>query len=83
MRMVGDWHERYTGAVRQAGELRPLSRTAEDLRRQYIFGSVEECRDRVHQYVDAGMQQMMIYFLDYPSTDSLERFAQEIMPKFR
>ncbi|HAC19376.1 MAG TPA: hypothetical protein DCF78_12475, partial [Dehalococcoidia bacterium] len=50
---------------------------------QYILGNLEHCKSRIQQYVDVGVQHFQIYFIDYPSTDSLETFAREIFPLYR
>jgi hypothetical protein len=39
--------------------------------------------ERVGRYVQAGVQHFMLYFLDYPSTEGLERFASDVMPWFK
>jgi F420-dependent oxidoreductase-like protein len=44
-------------------------------RGDYIIGSLAECRSRVREYADAGVEHFTPYFLDYPGTDSMEAFA--------
>ncbi|MFW6174929.1 MAG: TIGR03560 family F420-dependent LLM class oxidoreductase [Chloroflexota bacterium] len=53
------------------------------LRQQYIIGPLDECVAKIGGYVDAGVQHFTIYFLDYPSTGSLDIFASDVMPRFR
>ena len=60
-------------------ELPDRAELAERLKRMYLLGSVEECVAGVQRYVDAGVEHFTIYFLDYPSTNSLERFAREVL----
>ncbi|MEY2431801.1 MAG: hypothetical protein QOC92_1526, partial [Acidimicrobiaceae bacterium] len=48
-----------------------------------FVGSVEKVAADVQGYVDAGCQEFVLWFRDYPSTESLERFMTEVVPKIR
>ena len=37
----------------------------------------------IQAYVDAGCREFVLWFRDYPSTRSVERFAAEVMPQGR
>ena len=52
----------------------------EDLRKEYIFGSIEQVTDRFAEYIKVGVQRFLIYFLDYPSLNSILPFAKEVLP---
>jgi len=34
----------------------------------------------VQGFVDAGCREFVLWFRDYPSSESLERFAREVVP---
>jgi alkanesulfonate monooxygenase SsuD/methylene tetrahydromethanopterin reductase-like flavin-dependent oxidoreductase (luciferase family) len=44
-------------------------------------GTVDKVAADVQAYVDAGCQEFVLWFRDYPSTESLERFITEVAPK--
>ena len=48
-----------------------------------IFGAPEQCISKVKQFVDAGVNYFATFFLDYPSTESMEIFAKHVLPSFR
>jgi alkanesulfonate monooxygenase SsuD/methylene tetrahydromethanopterin reductase-like flavin-dependent oxidoreductase (luciferase family) len=48
-----------------------------------FVGTVEKVVADVQGYVDAGCQEFVLWFRDYPSTESLERFITEVAPKIR
>lgn len=47
-----------------------------------LYGTPEEVAARIWQYVDIGVSLLTIWFLDYPSTDDIELFAEKVMPSF-
>jgi len=38
----------------------------------FIIGSLDECKEKISNYIEAGVQHFTLYFLDYPSYKSLE-----------
>jgi hypothetical protein len=44
-------------------------------------GTVEHVIDKVQAFADAGCREFVLWFRDYPSGESLERFAVEVAPK--
>jgi F420-dependent oxidoreductase-like protein len=48
-----------------------------------LVGTVEQVADKVQGFVDAGATEFVLWFRDYPSTESLERFISEVAPKVR
>jgi len=48
-----------------------------------FVGTVDKVIADVQSYVDAGCQEFVFWFRDYPSTESLERFITEVAPKIR
>ena len=83
MENIAQWFTEFQNSVDHAGDIQPSAETTDELRSQYILGNLEHCKSRIKQYVDVGVQHFQIYFIDYPSTDSLETFAREIIPLHR
>ncbi len=48
-----------------------------------LFGTPDELVGKVKQFIDAGVNYFATFFLDYPSTNSMEIFAKDVLPKFR
>jgi alkanesulfonate monooxygenase SsuD/methylene tetrahydromethanopterin reductase-like flavin-dependent oxidoreductase (luciferase family) len=49
--------------------------------RDNFVGTVDKVIADVQAYVDAGCEEFVLWFRDYPSTESLERFITEVVPK--
>ena len=49
--------------------------------RENFVGTVEKVAADVQAFVDAGCQEFVLWFRDYPTTESLERFITEVAPK--
>jgi len=48
----------------------PTKATLDQIRQEYVVGSVSQVSERIAEYIDIGVQRFMIYFLDYPSLNS-------------
>jgi F420-dependent oxidoreductase-like protein len=46
-----------------------------------FVGTVDQVAEQVQGFVDAGCREFVPWFRDYPSSDSLERFITEVVPK--
>lgn len=46
-----------------------------------FVGTVDKVAADVQGFVDAGCREFVLWFRDYPSTESLERFVTEVVPK--
>ncbi len=77
-----DWTNMHiaTSPERRRLGKQPVTVKLEDIRKEYIFGSVEEVTERFAEYIKVGVQRFMIYFLDYPSLDSILPLAKEVIP---
>ena len=64
------------------GHLRKLIDKAEYSRDNFV-GTPEQVVEKVQAYVDAGCREFVLWFRDSPSTESLERFAAEVIPHVR
>jgi F420-dependent oxidoreductase-like protein len=49
--------------------------------RDNFVGTSEMVAEQVQGYVDAGCAEFVLWFRDYPSSESLERFMSEVAPK--
>lgn len=48
--------------------------------RDSFVGTVEMVAEKVQGFVDAGAREFVLWFRDYPSSESLERFMREVVP---
>ena len=71
------WCESPTG-----GQLRKEVPT-EQYVRDNLVGTPEQVIEKTQAFVDAGCREFVLWFRDQPSTESLERFAREVIPKVR
>lgn len=65
-----NWHRRN----------RPPPATLDEIKRNYIMGSVEEVTDKFAEYIKVGVQRFLIYFMDYPTLNSVLPLAQQVVP---
>jgi len=49
--------------------------------RENLVGTAEQVGEKVQEFVDAGCREFVLWFRDYPSTESLERFIGEVVPR--
>ena len=49
--------------------------------RENFVGTVDKVAEDVQGFVDAGAREFVLWFRDYPSTESLERFMAEVVPQ--
>ncbi len=45
-----------------------------------LVGTVEQVTEKVQAFVDAGCSEFVLWFRDSPSSESMERFAAEVIP---
>jgi F420-dependent oxidoreductase-like protein len=48
--------------------------------RDNFVGTVESVTAKVQAFVDAGCREFVLWLRDYPASDTLERFAAEVIP---
>jgi F420-dependent oxidoreductase-like protein len=70
------------GEMKRSG-VKARTATLDDIKREYIFGSVEQVIERFSQYIDIGVQRFMIYFMDYPTLNSIVPFAKQVVPSLK
>jgi alkanesulfonate monooxygenase SsuD/methylene tetrahydromethanopterin reductase-like flavin-dependent oxidoreductase (luciferase family) len=49
--------------------------------RDNFVGTVESVTEKVQAFVDAGAREFVLWFRDFPDSESLDRFAAEVAPK--
>ncbi len=59
------------------------SASTEDYIRDNFVGTVETVAEKVQAFVDAGCREFVLWFRDFPSGESLARFAREVVPLVR
>ncbi|UHQ98492.1 LLM class flavin-dependent oxidoreductase (plasmid) [Natrinema zhouii] len=58
--------------------------TTEEIASEYfIMGTPEECAEAIEKRIDAGVTKFQGWFVDFPDTDGMELFADEVMPQFQ
>jgi F420-dependent oxidoreductase-like protein len=48
--------------------------------RDNLVGTAEQVTEKVQAFVDAGCREFVLWFRDYPASDSLEAFASAVRP---
>jgi alkanesulfonate monooxygenase SsuD/methylene tetrahydromethanopterin reductase-like flavin-dependent oxidoreductase (luciferase family) len=56
--------------------------TRENAGDYFILGTPEECAAAIERRIDAGVTKFQFWFVDFPATDGMELFADEVMPAF-
>jgi F420-dependent oxidoreductase-like protein len=51
--------------------------------RDNFVGTAEQVTEKVQAFVDAGCREFVLWFRDYPVSDSLEQFATAVRPNVR
>jgi F420-dependent oxidoreductase-like protein len=55
----------------------------DDYVRDNLVGTPAQVTEKVQAFVDAGCREFVLWFRDFPSSESLERFAAEVVPNVR
>lgn len=53
------------------------------LSQQFIIGDAATVAERIEAYREMGIDYFMFWFMDYPSSNGLQSFAERVMPLFR
>jgi F420-dependent oxidoreductase-like protein len=51
--------------------------------RNNLVGTVEQVAEKVQAFVDAGCREFVLWFRDFPSSESLERFMADVAPQIQ
>ena len=57
-----------------------MNKNLAEVKSMYILGGAQEVAGKMADYIEAGVEHFMMYFLDYPSMESMKTFAREIVP---
>jgi F420-dependent oxidoreductase-like protein len=76
-----DWYLYWQRTAEQ--DMDDRDEVASKLREIYVIGSPDECVEKLQSYVDAGVQHFTMYFLDYPFSDTMDRFTREVRPRIK
>jgi F420-dependent oxidoreductase-like protein len=49
--------------------------------RENFVGTAEQVAEKVQAFADAGCREFVLWFRDYPSSESLEAFASDVAPR--
>ncbi len=69
--------------IEQAGSRNPWGLPADQWREKALVGTPEQVSEKIQKYLDAGCTGFVPWCPDYPSTETIERFAREVIPNFR
>ncbi len=61
----------------------PLGRAGRFVDAGNLVGTPEQVCDKIQTYVDLGCTGFVPWCSDYPDTESLTLFAEQVMPNFR
>jgi F420-dependent oxidoreductase-like protein len=56
---------------------------SESWRAGNLVGTPEQVSEKLRSYVELGVEGVVAWCVDYPDTETLERFAADIVPNFR
>ena len=65
-----DWFRYF---LKTAGNVVPTRQESKEIiESNFIIGQIDECKEKINNYVESGVQHFTLYFLDFPSYSSLE-----------
>lgn len=69
--------------IEDAGTRAIWGQSADDWRENNLVGTPQQVAEKMRTYVALGCRGFVPWCADYPDTETLERFATEVMPEFR
>lgn len=69
--------------IEDAGTRAIWGQSADDWRENNLVGTPQQVAEKMRTYVALGCRGFVPWCADYPETETLERFATEVMPEFR
>ena len=53
------------------------------IKSESFVGSISECAEKIEEFANLGVKYFMLTFMDFPKTDSMEAFANQIIKEHR
>lgn len=69
--------------IEALGSLSLTGEPAESWRASNLVGTPEQVAEKIRTYLDLGCRGFIPWCADYPDTETLERFATEVIPQLR
>lgn len=54
-----------------------------DAYKYVVIGTSEECAEAIERRIEAGVTKFQCWFINFPDTNGMELFADEVMLEFR
>ena len=55
----------------------------EDFMDEFMIGTPDMIIEKIQAFIDKGVSHFMLWFMDYPSREGIDLFADCVMPKFK
>ena len=55
----------------------------EDFLDEFMIGTPDVIAQKIQSFVDKGVSHFMFWFMDFPSCEGLDLFADQVMPRFK
>jgi alkanesulfonate monooxygenase SsuD/methylene tetrahydromethanopterin reductase-like flavin-dependent oxidoreductase (luciferase family) len=48
---------------------------------KFLIGTADQILEKINHYIDCGVSHFMLWFMDFPSTQSMRQFSEQVMPR--
>ncbi len=80
--MTGCWYGRDEAAIQKRIDAHPRYTSVEEVRqRGALIGVASQLVDQIGELAEAGVQRIMLQWLDLDDIDGLEGIARDVMPQ--
>lgn len=80
LEQVMKWSSWFATIQTESNFMKAPTESLQDMKEKYILGNVSEARERIRDYMQAGVQHFMFECLDYPSGNTMRLLAEEVLP---
>lgn len=77
------WSCEATAVAQTEAEAKRIIEASPYGQRNPVYGTPEQVAEKLQQYVDLGVEHIIVRILDFPRTDGIQMFAEEVMPLMR